>query len=369
MDQKVHAILQRLIIELDDTGSLYSAMGRMLTSPRPKYVVQRIVLAHCAIADDLVEHALMLGAQRVRRGSMLGRLHARCGAWWTTTGADVELGCLLHVERREARIVTLFCAAAEHAPGLQQRLHHHLGELQYVSAQVAFTLDGMDTRSHQVSLLAAGAAGGRPTLETSNLPNQPLADEPWPHQEPGEKADRSVGPCGAESADAVQDMANTRPRMNRRKPSFETPISARDDHTASVAHLVTRVRPFPQAFGSIRASADTHRFSSVLRPAHQSADPETDALRPWDRPGKFYEQVRHPSPLRVVEASTTLTPVRVERFVTDDKHAIPEAQNADGVNQVETAVLESTDWAYGRQSHVATRVTVLGTKAKFEEPS
>ena len=312
MDQKNYAILQRLIVELDDTRELYLGLGRMLTSPHAKYVVERIVLLHCAIAEDLIEHALVTGAQRVRRGSMLGKLYARCGAWWTTTGAAVELSCLLHIERREAKVVGLFCAAAEHAPGLQQRLHRHLVDLEYVSARVACTLDGMDSLSYQVRLLAAGAGYGHPRLATSRVPNQPLALELRQRQESGGKMARPAGQYGAESADAVPEGSNTRPRMNGSTPSPGTLISSRDDHATSGTRLVARVRPFPQTFAPITTPVDAYRPSSLFRPAGQSTDPETDSPRPWDRPGKFYEHVRHPSPLGVTKASATPTPVAAD---------------------------------------------------------
>lgn len=370
MDQKNHAMLQRLIIELDDTRELCLAMGRMVISPHSKYVVQRIVLVHCAIAEDLVEHALTLGAQKVRRGSMLGKLRARYNAWWTTAGAEAELSCLLHIERREARAVELFCAAVEHAPGLQQRLHRHLDELECVSAQVACVMDAIDAHPRPVPLLAAGAAGAYRAFETSNVPDRQLADGVWQRQESCGKTDRPAGPCGAESADAVREVLITRPRKNRKTSPSETRIPTRDDHAASGTHLVAPIRPFPHAFDPVLTRADMHPPSSFFRPTHHGADPETDSLHPWDRPEKFHEHVRHPRPLHATEISTPFTPALAKRVVVDDKRAVTATQNVDSVNQVGTADrTESSDWAHGGQSHVATRLTTLDIKARFEKPT
>lgn len=341
MDQKSHAMLQRLIIELDDTCNLYSAMGRMLISPHAKDVVERIVLAHAAIAEDLVEHMLLMGAHKVRRGSMLGKLYARCGAWWTMAGADLELSCLLHIERREAWIVQRFCAAAEHALGLQQRLHRHLGELQYVFAQLVCTLDGVDALAHQVALLAAGTGRSHPALDTSKVFSQQLADELPQRHELGKQTDRPAGGYGAQSADAIREVADTRPRMNRRAPLSETLSLPREYYAECETRFAARVQPVPQAFSPIMAHTDT-RPSSLPRPARQRADPEADALRPWDRPGKFYEHMRRRDPLRAATASAPFTPALVERFAADKKRISTVARRVGGVNEVGSSGLESS---------------------------
>lgn len=369
MDQKSHAKLQRLIIELDDTRNLYSAMGRMLITPRSKYVVERIVLAHCAIAEDLVEHALLTGAPRVRRGSALGKFYAQCGAWWTTVGANVELSCLLQIERREAWIVQRFCAAAGHAPGLQQRLHRHLHELEYVSAQLACTLEEMDARSHHVPLLAASAEYDQPPFESSNVPSQQLVNKLWQRREPGEATDRPARLCGAESANAVREVTNTRPRMNRHTPPSETPISSRDDHAVSGIYLVGRIRPFPEALDPAITPIDMHRPTSPFKPAHQSVDLKAGSVRPWSHPGRFHEHLRRPGPLRVADALATFAPTRANRSVSDGKHAITAAQSMEGVSQIGSADLQPDGREHHYPSHLVTRETTLGTKARFEKPT
>lgn len=147
MHHKNPMLRQRLIVELDDTAKLYSTMVGALVSLYAKSVVERIVLAHEAIAADLVEHMRTMGVQKVRRGSMLGKLrayHAYYAARRPTTGADFDVQCLLQIENRTAQIAQHFAEAADHAAGLKQRMRRHLGALEDVSAPVTLMLNHAD---------------------------------------------------------------------------------------------------------------------------------------------------------------------------------------------------------------------------------
>lgn len=133
-------MLRRLIVELDDTGTLYSAMGCALGSFYGKEIVERMVLTHRAIAADLAEHMRTMGARKIRRGGMLGELRARYASWRATTSADAELDCLVQIEDREARLMARLQEAAFKIAGLKQRLHHHLAALEDVSAPITSML-------------------------------------------------------------------------------------------------------------------------------------------------------------------------------------------------------------------------------------
>lgn len=144
MNDKNHMLRQRLIVELDDTAKLYSAMVGALVSLYAKSVVERVVLAHQAIATDLVEHMRTMGVNKVHRGSMLGKLHAYhayYAARRPTAGADFDVQCLLQVENRTGQIVHQLREAADHCLGMKQRMRHHLGVLEGVSAPVTSMLD------------------------------------------------------------------------------------------------------------------------------------------------------------------------------------------------------------------------------------
>ena len=151
MKNEDHTLVQRLIIDLDDSRNLYSHLGRMLFTPHAKDVVEQVVLAHRSIAEDLAEHMCTMGAQTVRRGSILGKLRVRYGTWRAAAGADIELSCLIQIERREASIMDRFLATAEKVRGLQRRLYRHVGDLERVSELVTHVLDAVDASPGQVA--------------------------------------------------------------------------------------------------------------------------------------------------------------------------------------------------------------------------
>lgn len=169
MKNEDHTMMQRLIIDLDDSRNLYSHLGRMLFTPHSKDVVEQVVLAHRAIAEDLAGHMCTMGAQTVRRGSTLGKLRVHYGAWRATAATDVELSCLSQIERREASIMDRFLATAEKVRGLQRRLYRHVGELERVSELVTHVLDAVEASSAQVAPGTAGSPGIYPAQAAGAL--------------------------------------------------------------------------------------------------------------------------------------------------------------------------------------------------------
>lgn len=223
------AMLQRLIIELDDTGNLYSNLSRMLLSPHLKHVVEQTVLTHQAIAEDLATHLYMMDAKTVSRDGRLGKLRARYGAWRMAAGADVEMGCLRQIERCEAQLVEHFFATTEYAPGLQRRLYRHLGELERISAQIASTLDEMGTHPHQLALRTAGNPDG----------------------------------CSARNEDAAPKAKAVRPRMDHNTPSYENPIRRRNFHATPATRRMTATRRAPCALDPTLAGANMYRSDTL----------------------------------------------------------------------------------------------------------
>lgn len=215
MNHKNRTMLQRLVIELDDSRNLYLDLACMLLSAHAKYLVQRIVLAHCAIAEELADHMHAISSQVVRRDGMLGKLRARYGAWRANAGANVELGCLSQIERREKRILERFVTTAKQASGMQQRFYRHLDELEFLVAQVASALDEVvDTRPSRLALLTTGAADRHLTPETNRVFSRQISEAPRRRRSQGEKTDRSTLHRVAESADAVGNVAAARMLAN-----------------------------------------------------------------------------------------------------------------------------------------------------------
>lgn len=141
MNHQNQAILQRLIVDLGDTGKLYTRLSRALDSVYAKEVVERMVLAHRAIAADLVEHMATMGVHTVRSSSMVGKFRVYWTVTRSTTGANPESGCLAQIQCHEAQIVKRFHEAADHLAGMTQRMHHHVATLEDVSAPVISMLN------------------------------------------------------------------------------------------------------------------------------------------------------------------------------------------------------------------------------------
>lgn len=159
MNQNGQMMLQRLIVELDETCRLYSNLGCVLASPRKRSAVEKIVLTHQAIADDLTEHMRTMGARSVRRGSTLDKLRARYATWKADAGADVERDYLIQIQCREVQIMQRFSTTANHVPGLKLRMHRHLNELESAFMPIASMLDPMDARVPKLHIAADRHAG------------------------------------------------------------------------------------------------------------------------------------------------------------------------------------------------------------------
>ena len=247
MNHKNRTMLQRLVIELDDSRNLYLDLACMPLSTHAKYLVQRIVLAHCAIAEDLADQMHAISSQVVRRDGVLGKLRARYGAWRANAGANVELGCLSQIERYERRILERFVTTAKHASEMQQRLYRHLDELEFLSAQVASALDEVvDIRSSRRALRATGAIDRRLTPETNNVSSRQAPDALRHRRSQGEKRDRSAPHRATESADAVGNVTAARTLANHGTLPSETLISPAGFHAASETHHTARIRSFHQ---------------------------------------------------------------------------------------------------------------------------
>ena len=140
MNHKDCALLQRLIVELDDARRFYANLSNMMVHPHLKCLLERVLRSHGAIAEDLTEHVRTMGMQMYRGGSALGRLRARYIAWLTATRIDLELACMREIEHREALIVQRFVTVSDRVPGLKQHLYHYLRELEGDHAQIEWAI-------------------------------------------------------------------------------------------------------------------------------------------------------------------------------------------------------------------------------------
>lgn len=149
MNSRECAVLQRLISDLDDTRVLYGKLVPLFIRPHLRFLVERIARAHAAIANDLVRQMGLTGGLKARRGGgAVAAVHAHVAGWIALANADVELGCLKRVVRREDRIIRLFRGALDDVKDLHQSLHRELRELERTVFRIDSLAREMETPSN-----------------------------------------------------------------------------------------------------------------------------------------------------------------------------------------------------------------------------
>lgn len=169
MNPRECAIVQRLIVDLDDTRLIYATLGPLLIRPHLKFLVERMTESHAAIAEDLVWQMDAIGARTPRRGGgALAKLRAGAESWMAITNVDIELGCLKRIAGHEGRVTRRFHEILENVKGLHQNLHRELCQLERAVFRVDSLMREMNTPSFQA------------TRKPAVAPLQSMHEEPRP---------------------------------------------------------------------------------------------------------------------------------------------------------------------------------------------
>lgn len=148
MNSRECAILQRLIADLDDTRRLYAKLKPLLIRPHLKFLVERIIQSHAAIADDLaLRMDRVEGVAARRSGGALPKLRARVESWIAIINLDIEVGCLKRIARHEARVTQRFRETLDDVKGLHQSLHRELHQLERAVSRIEALMREMETPS------------------------------------------------------------------------------------------------------------------------------------------------------------------------------------------------------------------------------
>lgn len=164
MNAEQCAIVQRLILDLDDTYFLYLTFKPLLSHVRVQFLVSQMIDLHSAIADDLAQQMQLTGGLAARRGpGTLARLRARAACWMALCSADSEMTCLKHIVRREDQVAQKFQAAMARVCDLHPSLHEQL---------LALERTGYRIESLVRLLEASSPDGSQPAAAIAHLPER-----------------------------------------------------------------------------------------------------------------------------------------------------------------------------------------------------
>lgn len=156
MNSRECAIVQKLIIDLDDTRLLYMKLRPLLIRPHLKFLVARVTESHAAIADELVGQMDRVGGLTARRGAgAMAALRAKVESWVAIVNLDIEVGCLKRVARHEARVGHRFRETLAHVTGLHQNLHRELRQLERACLRIETLMREMEMPSLAIPRRAA----------------------------------------------------------------------------------------------------------------------------------------------------------------------------------------------------------------------
>ena len=144
MNSRECAIVQKLITDLDDTRLVYAKLAPLLIRPHLKFLVQRISDSHAAIAEDLAWQMDRTGGLTARRSSgAFAKLRVMAESWVTIANLDIELGCLKHIARHEARVIQRFRETLDGVQGLHQNLHRELCQIERAAFRIEALMQEM----------------------------------------------------------------------------------------------------------------------------------------------------------------------------------------------------------------------------------
>lgn len=139
------ALVQKLIADLDNTRLVYATLAPLLIRPHLKFLVERIANSHATIAYHLAWQMDRGGGRTARRGAnAMARFGASLERWIAVTNIDVELGCLKRIARHEARVTERFRETLGSVKGLNENLHHELGQLERLLFRVGSFIHEME---------------------------------------------------------------------------------------------------------------------------------------------------------------------------------------------------------------------------------
>jgi uncharacterized protein (TIGR02284 family) len=143
------AILNRLVIVLDDSRDFYADANRNLTSPHLRFLVRQFIHTHTEIANDLAERSQAQRMQPSRKGSTFGRWRARYAGWLAIVTPDIDLGYLIQIDRCETRVAAQFAAAVNKLRARWPQLRYDLDALECMQTQVAILVQ--KTQRHDLA--------------------------------------------------------------------------------------------------------------------------------------------------------------------------------------------------------------------------
>lgn len=139
------ALIQKLITDLDNTGTVYAALAPLLSRPHLKFLVERIANSHATIACHLAGEMDRGGGRAVSRGAnALAGFGARLERWIAVTNIDVDLGCLKRIARHEARVTKRFRETLGSIKRLDENLHRDLGQLERMLFRIGSFIQEME---------------------------------------------------------------------------------------------------------------------------------------------------------------------------------------------------------------------------------
>ncbi|MGH8191604.1 MAG: hypothetical protein ACREP2_09175 [Rhodanobacteraceae bacterium] len=123
--------VQRLVVKLDDTRVFYATLKPLLIRPHLKFLIDRTIDSHEAIAEELVRQIDAAGGRRLRRGGgALATVRATIERWIANSNVDIEFACVKRIAHHESHVAKRFREALDVARARPHDLHRELCQLE-----------------------------------------------------------------------------------------------------------------------------------------------------------------------------------------------------------------------------------------------